>query len=440
MKITFMGAGSTVFVRNIIGDCLLTDCLKNSEFALYDIDASRLNESRVIVEAMNNFLGNPATIKTYLGVNNRKAALKNSAFVINAIQVGGYDPCTITDFEIPQKYGLRQTIGDTLGIGGIMRALRTIPVVEDFCNDMNEVCPDAIFLNYVNPMAMITGYIQQYVFPNTVGLCHSVQTCAQSILKGVGMEEYEAERKELIAGINHQAWLLKIEDKFGNDLYPEIRKRVHQRLLNDTEFDDQVRNIYVERFGYYCTESSEHNAEYNPYFIKSKFPELIERHNIPLDEYPRRCVDQIKRWKEEFEQLKVSGIKEFGRSNEYASRIMEAVVTNTPYKIGGNVLNTNHLITNFPEEACVEVPCLIDGVGIHPTAIGALPTACAALNMTNINCQLMTIEAARSRKKNDVYLAAMLDPHTSAELDIDTIIKMCDDLIDAHGDYLPKFN
>lgn len=440
MKITFMGAGSTVFVRNIIGDCLLTDCLKGSEFALYDIDESRLNESKVIVDAMNSFLGNPATITTYLNVENRKAALKGAAFVINAIQVGGYTPCTVTDFEIPKKYGLRQTIGDTLGIGGIMRALRTIPVVEEFCNDMNEVCPDALFLNYVNPMAMITGYIQRYVFPNTIGLCHSVQTCAHSLLKEVGMEEYEAERKELIAGINHQAWLLKIEDKFGNDLYPEIRKRVHQKLLSDTEFDDQVRNIYVERFGYYCTESSEHNAEYNPYFIKSRYPELIKRYNIPLDEYPKRCINQIKSWKEEFEVLKISGIKEFARSKEYASRIMEAVVTNSPYKIGGNVLNTNHLITNFPEEACIEVPCLIDGIGLHPTSVGALPTACAALNMTNINCQLMTIEAARNHKKNDVYLSAMLDPHTSSELDIDSIIKMCDELIAAHGNYLPKFN
>jgi len=438
MKITFMGAGSTVFVRNIIGDCLLTDCLKDSEFALYDINGERLEESRVILEVISKSLGIKANITTFLGVENRKAALKGASFVINAIQVGGYDPCTITDFEIPKKYGLRQTIGDTLGIGGIMRALRTIPVVEDFCRDMNEVCPDALFLNYVNPMAMITGYIQRYAFPNTVGLCHSVQVCAHSILKGVGMEKYEAERKELIAGINHQAWLLKIEDKDGNDLYPEIRRRVHQRLLDDHEFDDQVRNIYVERFGYYCTESSEHNAEYNPYFIKAKFPELIERHNIPLDEYPRRCISQIERWKEEYENLKNGGVKDIERSREYASRIMEAVVTNNAYKIGGNVLNTNHLITNFPEEACVEVPCLVDGVGIHPTRIGALPTACAALNMTNINCQLMTIEAARSHKKNDVYLAAMLDPHTSAELDIDTIIKMCDDLIDAHGDYLPK--
>ena len=440
MKIAFMGAGSTVFVRNIIGDCLLTDCLKESEFALYDIDKTRLEESKTILDIMNKSLGGTAKITTYLGVENRKYALRNSDFVINAIQVGGYDPCTITDFEIPKKYGLRQTIGDTLGIGGIMRALRTIPVVEDFCNDMNEVCPNAMFLNYVNPMAMITGYVQRYAFENTVGLCHSVQTCAQSILNGVGMGEFADERKELIAGINHQAWLLKIEDKLGNDLYPEIRRRVHQRLIDDKDFDDQVRNIYIERFGYYCTESSEHNAEYNPYFIKSNYPELIERHNIPLDEYPRRCISQIERWKTEYNELKNGSTKEINRSNEYASRIMEAVVTNTPYKIGGNVLNTNHLISNFPEEACIEVPCLIDGVGIHPTYIGALPTACAALNMTNINCQLMTIEAARSHKKNDVYLAAMLDPHTSAELDIDTIVKMCDELIDAHSDYLPDFS
>lgn len=440
MKITFMGAGSTVFARNVIGDCLMTDCLKDSEFSLYDIDGKRLEESRTILESMNASLGSPARISAHLGIENRKEALRGASFVINAIQVGGYEPCTVTDFEIPKKYGLRQTIGDTLGIGGIMRALRTIPVMEDFCRDMNEVCPDALFLNYVNPMAMITGYVQRYEFPNTVGLCHSVQGCARSILSLVGMNEYIDERKELIAGINHQAWLLKIEDKYGNDLYPEIKKRIHKKLLEDKEFDDRVRSIYIERFGYYCTESSEHNAEYNPYFIKSKYPDLIERHNIPLDEYPRRCVGQIENWKKEYESLKDGGVKEFSRSNEYASHIMEAIVTNNTYKIGGNVLNANHLISNFPEEACVEIPCLIDGAGIHPTYVGALPTACAALNMTNINCQLMTVEAARTKKKNDVYLAAMLDPHTSAELDIDTIVKMCDDLIEAHGNWLPEFH
>ena len=439
MKITFMGAGSTVFARNIIGDCLCSEVLRQSEFALYDIDAKRLDESYQILTQMNKTMGGYAQILKYSGEENRKSALKGADFVVNAIQVGGYEPCTVIDFEVPKKYGLRQTIGDTLGIGGIMRALRTIPVMEDFARDMQEVCPDALFLNYTNPMAMLTGYIQRYAFPNTVGLCHSVQVCAETILNSLDMSEYVEGHKELIAGINHMAWLLEIKDKNGNDLYPEIRKRAHSKLINDKDFDDQVRFTYIERLGYYCTESSEHNAEYNPWFIKKNYPQLIDRHNIPLDEYPRRCVNQIEKWAKELEEIKNGAAKEHTRSKEYGSRIMEAVVTGNPYKIGGNVLNTNHLISNFPEEACVEVPCLVDGMGIHPTRVGQLPTACAALNMTNINTQLMTVEAARSRKRDDVYLAAMLDPHTAGELDIDTIVKMVDELIEAHGDYLPEF-
>lgn len=439
MKITFMGAGSTVFARNIIGDCLCSEVLRQSEFALYDIDAKRLDESYQILTQMNKTMGGYARISKHLGVENRKSALKGADFVVNAIQVGGYEPCTVIDFEVPKKYGLRQTIGDTLGIGGIMRALRTIPVMEDFAKDMQEVCPNALFLNYTNPMAMLTGYIQRYAFPNTVGLCHSVQVCAETILNSLDMSEYVEGHKELIAGINHMAWLLEIKDKNGNDLYPEIRKRAHSKLINDKDFDDQVRFTYIERLGYYCTESSEHNAEYNPWFIKKNYPQLIDRHNIPLDEYPRRCVNQIEKWSKELEEIKNGAAKEHTRSKEYGSRIMEAVVTGNPYKIGGNVLNTNHLISNFPEEACVEVPCLVDGLGIHPTRVGQLPTACAALNMTNINTQLMTVEAARSRKRDDVYLAAMLDPHTAGELDIDTIVKMVDELIEAHGDYLPEF-
>lgn len=439
MKITFMGAGSTVFARNIIGDCLCSEALRQSEFALYDIDAKRLDESYQILTQMNKTMGGHARISKHLGVENRKSALKGADFVVNAIQVGGYEPCTVIDFEVPKKYGLRQTIGDTLGIGGIMRALRTIPVMEDFARDMQEVCPNALFLNYTNPMAMLTGYIRRYAFPNTVGLCHSVQVCAETILNSLDMSEYVEGHKELIAGINHMAWLLEIKDKNGNDLYPEIRKRAHSKLINDKDFDDQVRFTYIERLGYYCTESSEHNAEYNPWFIKKNYPQLIDRHNIPLDEYPRRCVNQIEKWAKELEEIKNGAAKEHTRSKEYGSRIMEAVVTGNPYKIGGNVLNTNHLISNFPEEACVEVPCLVDGLGIHPTRVGQLPTACAALNMTNINTQLMTVEAARSRKRDDVYLAAMLDPHTAGELDIDTIVKMVDELIEAHGDYLPEF-
>ena len=340
---------------------------------------------------------------------------------------------------MPKKYGLRQTIGDTLGIGGIMRTLRTIPVMKDFANDMEEVCPDALFLNYVNPMAMLTGYMQRYTGVKTVGLCHSVQGCSEWLLKKLNMEDKLEGRKELIAGINHMGWLLEIKDKNGVDLYPEIKSRVDEYMAKP-DADDKVRMDYIKNFGYYCTESSEHNAEYNMFYIKSKYPELIERYNIPLDEYPRRCVNQIEKWKKDYAEMLQKGVREHERSNEYASRIMESMVTGDPYQIGGNVLNTGHLITNLPENACVEVPCLVNGRGIHPCHVGALPVQCAAMNMTNINVQLLTIEAAVTGKKEHIYQAAMLDPHTGSELDIDTIKKMVDDLIVAHGDYLPKFN
>ncbi len=439
MKITFMGAGSTVFARNVIGDCMCSEALRDSVFALYDIDGQRLEESRVILEAMRKTMGGYGKIECYLGAENRKDALRGATFVVDAIQVGLYDPCTIIDFEVPKKYGLRQTIADTLGIGGIMRALRTIPVLADFARDMEEVCPDALFLNYTNPMAMLSGFMQRYTGIKTVGLCHSVQTCSETLLKEVGLDDKLEGRKELIAGINHMAWLLEIKDKDGNDLYPLIKPRVQEKL-DDPEFKDKVRLEYIKNFGYYCTESSEHNSEYNMFYIKSKYPELIEKYNIPLDEYPRRCVNQIAGWKKEYADLVENGVKSHERSNEYASRIMEAIVTSTPYQIGGNVLNTDHLIANLPAEACVEVPCLVNGYGVNPCHVGALPVQCMAMNMTNINVQLLTIEAAVTGKKEHIYQAAMLDPHTGSELDIDTIKKMVDDLIDAHGDYLPKYH
>ncbi len=438
MKITFMGAGSTIFARNVIGDCMCSESLRESEFALYDVDGDRLKESEMILSAMNKTFGNKGRITTYLGVENRKAALRGANFVVNAIQVGGYDPCTITDFEIPKKYGLRQTIADTLGIGGIMRTLRTLPVLEDFARDIEEVCPEAWLLNYTNPMAMLSGYMQRYTGVKTVGLCHSVQVCREALFKQLQMEEYLDGGKEFIAGINHMAWLLECRDKDGNDLYPMIKERAKKRIFEE-DCLDRVRLDYIDKFGYYCTESSEHNAEYNSFYIKSKYPELIEKYKIPLDEYPRRCVDQIAGWKKEFAEIQEQGMKKHERSHEYASRIMESMVTGVPYKIGGNVLNTGHIISNLPAEACVEVPCLVDGQGIHPTYVGALPVQCAAMNMTNINPQLLTIEAFVTKKKEHIYQAAMLDPHTGSELDIDTIIKMCDDLIEAHGIWLPKF-
>ncbi len=439
MKITFMGAGSTVFARNVIGDCMVCEALRDSTFALYDIDGERLKESETILKAMQKANGGYGKIECYLGVEQRKEALRGATFVINAIQVGLYDPCTIIDFEVPKKYGLHQTIADTLGIGGIMRALRTIPVMEGFARDMQEVCPDALFLNYTNPMAMLSGYMQRYTPIQTVGLCHSVQVCSKRLLEKLGLEEYLEGRKELIAGINHMAWLLEIKDKDGNDLYPAIKARIPEKMA-DPDYNDKVRLDYINHFGYYCTESSEHNAEYNMFYIKSKYPELIERYNIPLDEYPRRCVEQIEKWKADYQEMLKTGVKEHTRSHEYASRIMESIVTDAPYKIGGNILNTDHLITNLPAEACVEVPCLVDGYGVHPCHVGPLPVQCAAMNMTNINVQLLTIEAARTRKKEHIYQAAMLDPHTASELDIDTIKKMVDDLIVAHGDWLPEYH
>lgn len=438
-KITFMGAGSTVFARNVIGDCLCTEALRDSEFALYDIDASRLKESEAILSMMNKTLGGHGKIRSYLGVPQRKDALRGADFVVNAIQVGLYDPCTIIDFEVPKKYGLRQTIADTLGIGGIMRALRTIPVLQDFAADMEEVCPDAWFLNYTNPMAMLSGFVQRYTGVKTIGLCHSVQVCSENLLKSLGMDDKLEGRRELIAGINHMGWLLELADRDGNDLYPEIRRRAAEKNASE-KHTDMVRFEYIRRLGYYCTESSEHNAEYNPFFIKSKYPELIDRYNIPLDEYPRRCVNQIEGWKKEYNELSRKSELPHERSREYASRIMEAIVTSTPYQIGGNVLNRGGLIENLPADACVEVPCLVNGSGIHPCRVGRLPVQLAAMNMININPQLITIEAAVTRKRDLVYNAAMLEPHTAAELSIDDIVAMVDDLIEAHGDYLPKFH
>ncbi|MGI6744716.1 MAG: Alpha-galactosidase [Firmicutes bacterium ADurb.Bin300] len=439
MKITFMGAGSTVFAKNVLGDVMLTESLRESDIALYDIDSERLEQSYIMITALNrNINENKAKVSKYLGVENRKAALKGSDFVVNAIQVGLYDPCTIIDFEVPKKYGLRQTIADSNGIGGIFRALRTIPVLKDFADDMQEVCPDAWFLNYTNPMAQLAGYMQRYTGIKTVGLCHSVQSCTRGLLENLDID-YEMPFRERIAGINHMGWLLEVYDKDGTDLYPEIRKKATEVLESGiTDHHDLVRYEYIRRFGYYCTESSEHNAEYNNFFIKSKYPELIERYNIPLDEYPRRCVSQIARWnndKQKYLHDKVSHRK----TNEYASAIMDAITTDIPYKIGGNVINKG-LIDNLPRETCVEVACLVNKYGIQPCIQGPLPLQLAAMNMTMINVHLLTIEAAVTRKKEYIYQAAMLDPLCSSELSIDDTIKLCDDLIETHGNWLPKYN
>jgi alpha-galactosidase len=430
-KITFLGAGSTVFAKNVLGDCMLTPALQGFELALFDIDHERLKDSENMLNNLKATTGSTCRVKAY---TDRKEALRGAKYVVNAIQVGGYDPCTITDFEVPKKYGLRQTIGDTVGIGGIFRNLRTIPVMLDFARDIQEVCPDALFLNYTNPMAVLTNVMNTYGGVRTVGLCHSVQACVPHLFRSLDMDPTGVQWK--IAGINHMAWLLEVT-KDGVDLYPEIKRRAREKQKE--KHHDMVRFELMFKFGYYVTESSEHNAEYHPYFIKSKYPELIEKFNIPLDEYPRRCVAQIEGWKKMRESLVNNVNLTHERTHEYASYIFEAIETDVPFKIGGNVMNTG-LITNLPKEACVEVPCLVDASGVTPTYVGALPPQLAALNMTNINTQLLTIEAAITRKKEHIYHAAMLDPHTASELTLDEIVALCDDLIEAHGDWLPKFH
>lgn len=431
-KITFIGAGSTIFTKNVLGDCMLSPALQGFEFALFDINEERLEESELLLNALKFSLQADVTIKAY---TNRKEALKNSSYVINAIQVGGYKPSTVIDFEIPKKYGLRQTIADTVGIGGIFRSLRTIPVMLDIAKDIEEVCPDAWLLNYTNPMAALTGAVSRFTNVKMVGLCHSVQVCTRDLLKDLNIPHDNIE--ERIAGINHMAWLLEIKSN-GKDLYPEIKKRAKAKQTE--KHHDMVRYELMDKFGYYVTESSEHNAEYHPYFIKDKYPELIDRLNIPLDEYPRRCEAQIDNWQKTKSELMNNQGLTHKRSREYGSRIIEAMETNEPFVFGGNVVNTGGLISNLPVKAVVEVPCIANRNGITPAYMGELPEQLAALNRTNINTQLVTIEAAMTKSKEKIYQAALLDPHTAAELSMEDIISMCDDLIEAHGEMLPAYH
>ena len=314
-------------------------------------------------------------------------------------------------------------------------------MLEEFAEDMQEVCPDALFINYSNPMAMLTGYLQTYTKIKTIGLCHSVQVCIPQLFKALDMEELVPETRWEIAGINHQAWLLKVQDGKGKDLYPEIKKRAGAFLNGEAAYDadwDKVRYEMMLRFGYYITESSEHNGEYTPWFIKDRYPELIERYNIPLDEYPKRCIKQIGDWKQMRGELVQNAEIKHEKSREFASFIINSMENDVPYRVHGNVQNTG-LIPNLPPNACVEVPCLVDRDGIHPCYVGNLPEQCAAINRTNINVQLLTMQAARSRRKEDIYMAAMMDPHTAAELSMDDIRAMCDEMLEAHDSWMPKY-
>ncbi len=443
VKIAFVGAGSTIFMRNLIGDALHLPALADAHVALMDIDPGRLAESELVVTKLIASTGASASVSTH---TDRRPALDGADFVIVAFQIGGYDPCTITDFEVPKRFGLRQTIADTLGIGGIMRGLRTVPHLWALCADMAELCPDAILLQYVNPMAINTWAIAaRYPAIRQVGLCHSVQHTAAELARDL---DIPVERlRYRVAGINHIAFFLRLEEQLADgthrDLYPALREgyragRIPLPSAWNPRCPNRVRYEMMMRLGYFVTESSEHFAEYVPWFIKRDRPDLIERFGIPLDEYPQRCIEQIERWHDELETYRASDTIEVARSDEYAATIMNAVVTNGPATIYGNVAN-NHLIPQLPEGCAVEVPCLVDANGIQPTAGHELPPQLVALMRTSINVQELVVAALMEERRDHIYHAAMMDPHTAAELDLDQIHDMVDALLEAHGDWLPQW-
>jgi alpha-galactosidase len=436
-KIVLFGAGSTVFAKNLLGDILGYPELANSEIVLMDIDEERLRTSEIVARKVAQTLG---VIPTITATTDRKHAVDGADYVISMIQVGGYRPSTVVDFEIPAKYGLRQTIADTLGIGGIMRALRTVPVLLDLARDMEEVAPNALHINYANPMAMNCWGLNKATSIKTVGLCHSVPLTAKDLCNDLGISQ-EGVRYQ-VAGINHMAFFLKFE-RNGEDLYPRLREFWQSRPAVGREhgggvtLSDHVRYEMMRRTGYFVTESSEHFAEYVPWFIKRDRPDLIDKFSIPLDEYPRRCEVQIAGWEDLRKSLENDDNDlEVCRSVEYGSAIIHSMETGSPTVVYGNVAN-EQIIDNLPAGCTVEVPCLVDGNGIQPTKVGMLPPQLAALMQTNINVQSLAVEAVLTGNREHVYHAAMLDPHTAAELDLEQIWSMVDELLAAHGEMLP---
>ncbi|MGR7922416.1 alpha-glucosidase/alpha-galactosidase [Zobellella denitrificans] len=435
IRVTIIGAGSTVFMRNIVRDLLHKPALKHIEIALYDIDARRLAESERVVRQLVSALGAPARVQAYA---DRRQALAGATAVFTLFQVGGYRPCTLTDFEVPRRYGLQQTIGDTLGVAGIMRGLRTIPVLLSLAEDMRELCPRALLMNYVNPMGILSLAMQRLA-PDIryVGLCHSVQGTAEQLATDLGVPP--ADLVYRCAGINHMAFYHSFQQRLPDgaliDLYPRLRALAEQGLVPD---DNRVRYEILKRFGYFVTESSEHFAEYSPWFIKRDRPDLLERFNVPLDEYPRRCERQIADWAEELKRIESGEAMALKESHEYAAGIVNALVTHEPVVIYGNVLNRG-AIENLPADCCVEVACLVDGNGVQPQRFGRIQPQLAALIQTNVNVQMLTVEAVVHQDPQYLYHAAYLDPHTAAELDLEQIHGLVDDLRRAHGDWLPEW-
>jgi alpha-galactosidase len=367
----------------------------------------------------------------------RRQALDGAAYVVTSFQVGGFRPSTLIDFEVPKRFGLRQTIADTLGIGGIMRALRTIPVLLDVCRDMAELAPDGLLLQYVNPMAMLCTAVARTSEVRAVGLCHSVENTAAQLAQDLGIPADEVEYAA--AGINHLAFFLRLE-RAGEDLYPALKALAESDRV---PADNRVRYEVLRHFGHFVTESSEHFAEYVPWFIKRDRPDLVERFGIPLDEYVRRCEEQIEEWTELERRLLAGGGVDVERSLEYGADIVRACEIDEPFRFSGNVPNLqdgSRLVANLPDDCCVEVPCIASANGIEPQAVGALPPHLAALMQTSVNVQTLTVEAALTGRRDHVYHAAMLDPHTAAELSLDEIHDLVDALIEAHGDFIPPLD
>ena len=443
-KIAFIGAGSTVFMKNIVGDVLQWEALKGVHFSLMDINEQRLLESEMVFKKLVSSLEVQATYSLH---TDQKEALREANFVVVAFQIGGFEPCTVTDFEIPKKYGLRQTIADTVGIGGIMRGLRTVPHLWKICEDMLELCPNAIMLQYVNPMAINTWAIsKKYPEIKQVGLCHSVQHTVNELASDLKIPVNKI--RYLSAGINHIAYFLKFEEILDNgsfkDLYPALKKGYEDGIfprpesMTHARCPNKVRYEMMKRVGYFATESSEHFAEYVPWFIKSGREDLIEKFGIPLDEYPKRCVEQVEEWQNQLEEFTSKDKIDVPNSVEYASQIINSVWTGDPSTIYGNVSNKG-FIPDLPDGCAVEVPCLIDATGIHPNQVTDIPPQLIAIMRSNINVQELTVEALISQDRQYVYHAAMMDPHTGAELDLEQIWLMVDDLLEAHEDWLPEF-
>jgi alpha-galactosidase len=441
--IAFIGAGSTVFTRNIAGDILQRPALSGARLRLMDIDPRRLEESEMVVGKLARALGGRARVET---TTDRRRALAGADFVVVSFQIGGYEPATVTDFEIPKRFGLRQTIADTLGVGGIMRGLRTVPHLWALCEDMAELCPQAILLQYVNPMAINTWAIAaRYPAIRQVGLCHSVQGTAWELARDLEIPVEEIRYRA--GGINHMSFFLSFEQRQADggwrDLYPALRQGYREgRLPKPSHWNsrcpNRVRYEVMMRLGYFVTESSEHFAEYVPWFIKRDRPELIERFGIPLDEYPRRCVEQIARWQREAQEHRDAETIEVKPSKEYASAIINAVVTGEPSVIYGNLAN-HGLVPQLPEGCAVEVPVLVDANGLQPTPVRDIPPQLVALMRTNINVQELTVQALLTENPDHLRHAAMLDPHTAAELDLDQIDALVAELLAAHGEMIPAW-